>query len=169
MKLYIKQEVFSARDYFLVKDEAGNNVYEVRAPEKAIIVGLQLVIRDMEGRELAFVDQKGLALLPTFRVHRNGEQVATIVKKITFLKPKYEVKELGWTIQGDFMAHQYTITSESGLVMSIEKQFLSFGDAFAINLRDEVHVMEALGVVFAIDCIMDREQEDGTINGWKIK
>ena len=42
MKLYIKQEVFSARDYFLVKDEAGNNVYEVRAPEKAIIVGLQL-------------------------------------------------------------------------------------------------------------------------------
>ena len=167
MKLYIKQEVFSARDYFRVKDEAGNDIYEVRAPEKVIIVGLQLVIRDMEGRELAFIDQKGLALQPTFRVHRNGEQVATIVKKFTFLKPKYEVKELGWTIQGDFLAHQYTITSESGLVMSIEKQFLSFGDAFAINLQDEAHVMEALGVVFAIDRIMD--QDHRSLNGWKLK
>lgn len=168
VKLFIKQEVFSARDYFLVKDEMGNDIYEVRAPETAIIVGLKLHIRDMQGHELAFIDQKGFALQPTFRVHKRGEHVATVAKKFTMLKPKYEVKELGWTVQGDFLAHQYTITSEKGLVMSIEKQFLSFGDAFAVDLRDEAHVMEALAVVFAIDSVMDRDQADGRLNGIKL-
>jgi hypothetical protein len=51
----------------------------------------------------------------------------------------------------------------------MEKQILSIGGTFVIDLRDEEHVTEALGVVFAIDRIVDQEQEKRSGNGWKLK
>ena len=171
MKLYIKQEVFSARDHFYVKDESGQDVYVVKAPKRAVIVGLQLNIFDMEGRDLAFIDQKMMSFQPTFRIHRNGEQVATIAKKFTILKPRYEVKELGWTVQGDFTAHAYTVSDQHGTVMSISKEWLTWGDTFVLDIRDTAHVLEAMAVVFAIDSVVDSQGngvEAGGINIGKL-
>ena len=168
MKLYIKQEVFSGLDHFYVKDEAGNDIYEVKAPKKAVIVGLQLNILDMEGRELAYVDQKMMSLQPTFRVHRNGEQVATISKKFTMLKPQYVVKELGWTIKGDFTAHDYTVSDQRGVVMTISKQWLTWGDTFVLDLQDTAHVLEAMAVVFAIDQVVDSQGNGVEVGGINI-
>lgn len=82
---------------------------------------------------------------------------------------KLHIKQGVFSALDYFLAHRYTITDESGLVMSMEKQLLSIGGTFVIDLRDEEHVMEALGVVFAIDRIVDQEQEKCSGNGWKLK
>lgn len=167
MKLFIKQEVFSEWEHFYVKDENGQDVYEIRAPRKAVRVGLQLNIFDMEGRDLAYIDQKAFSFQPLFRVHKNGEQVATIAKKFTMLKPRYEVKELGWTIQGDFTAHAYTVVDQQGnTVMTISKALISWGDSFVLDIRDTAHVLEAMAVVLAIDCVVDSEGNGISVNGF---
>ena len=164
MKLFIKQNVFSGGfDQFWVQDEAGNDVYQARS-KTGVRVGLQLHVLDSTGEEIGYISQKALSLTPTFRVYVEGEQVATIVKKFTFLKPRYEVKELGWTIQGDFLAHDYVVSDDSGLVMTVSKQWLQWGDTFVAELFDEEHALEALAVVFAIDCVMDSD-EKGPIDG----
>ena len=159
MKLYIKQTMFSARPHFLVKDENQNDKYNITT-EGMIQVGLQLHIYDMDQRKVGRISQKGLSLLPTFRVFRNEEQVATIVKKFTLLKPKYEVSELGWTIEGDFLAHDYTVSDHSGVIMSIKKEWLAWGDAFTIDMKNPGHEIEAIAVVLAIDCIVDAQEEN---------
>lgn len=163
MKLYIRQKVFSALDHFFVKDENGNDKYEVRSPG-GITVGLKLHIHTMDGKEVAYINQKAMSLNPTFRVFVNGVQTATIVKKFTLLKPRYEVKELNWTIKGDFSAHEYTISDGSGVVMAIRKEWLTLGDTFVLEFNNTAHELEALAVVFAIDRIVDQEENGIEIN-----
>lgn len=158
MKLYIKQQLISARDIFYVKDENGNDKYEVREKD-GIRVGLQQYIYDMNGKELAYISQKGLSLNPTFRVYTNGTQIATIVKKFTLFKPRYVVDELGWTISGDFTAHEYTISDSTGDIIRISKEWLSWGDSFVIDFARNANEIVALAVVLAIDCIVDQEEE----------
>ena len=169
MKLYIQQKMISAWDTFFVKDETGADVYQIVQPRKTVTVGLQLQILDMAGNELAFIKQKAMSLNGTFFVTVDGVQTATIKKKFTMFKPKYVVEELGWTIIGDFLAHEYSIENESGVpIMSILKDWTLWQDTFAIELFDTSHVLEALAVVVVIDHIMDREGNGFSVNGKKL-
>ena len=159
MNLYIKQTVFSARPHFLVSDELQNEKYNITT-EGIVQVGLQLHIYDSNQRKVGRVSQKFLSLLPTFHVFRNEEQVASIVKKFTLLKTRYEVPELGWTIEGDFLAHDYTVSDQTGVIMTIKKEWLAWGDTFTVDYKNPAHEIEAIAVVLAIDCVVDAQEEN---------
>ena len=167
MKYYIKQTVFSAVEHFTVKDEFGNDCFDVRSP-RGFRVGLKLHVCDMAGNEIAFIDQKALSFQPTFRVHRDGALTATITKKFSLGKPRYEVKELGWSVQGDFLAHEYAIMQNGAVIMAISKEWFSWGDSFVLDIADETHLPEALAVVFAIDSVVDAEGNGLTVNGQNV-
>ena len=106
------------------------------------------------------VSQKALSLFPTFRVYRNEEHVATIVKKFTVLKQKYEVEELGWTIEGDVLAHDYTVSDQTGVIMTIKKEWLAWGDTFTVEYNNPAYEIEAIAIVLAIDCVVDAQEEN---------
>ena len=169
VKLYIEQKMISAWETFYVRDEAGNERYMITQPRKAVQVGLQLRILDPAGNEIAFLNQKALSLNPTFFVNVGGKPIATIKKKFTLMKPKYVVEELGWTIKGDFLAHEYSIEDQHGnIVMTLHKEWLIWGDTFVLDMADSTHELEAIGVVLAIDCIMDSEGNGFSVNGKKL-
>ena len=158
MKLYIKQEVFRALPRFKVLDEQGNEKYDI-GTQGMIQVGLKLHIHDMNGTELAVLKQKFFSLTPTFHIFKNDVQTASIVKKITLMKPKYVIEELGWTVEGDFLAHEYTISDSTGVIMTISKEWFSWGDSFVIDMNRSNNEIEAIAVVLAIDCVMDAKEE----------
>ena len=169
MTLYIQQKMLSAWQTFFVKDESGADIYQIAQPRKAFQAGLQLQIQDMAGNELAFIKQKMLALNGTFFVSVGGGQTATIKKKFTVLKQKYVVEELGWTVTGDFLAHEYVIENESGVpIMSIHKDWTLWQDTFSMELIDTSHVLEALAVVVVIDHIVDTQGNGFSVNGKKL-
>ena len=95
---------------------------------------------------------------PKFKIFVDGEHTATIEKKLVALKPKYEVDELDWTVKGNLLEHNYKIVSGKGEAMNIHKGRLTLSDSFVLEFTDRKHVLEALSVVLAIDCMMD---EDG--------
>ena len=164
MKLLIKQTVFSALEHFTVTDEAGNVRFEVKSP-MGFRVGLKLHISDANGAEVALINQKAFSFQPTFRVFRNGTQTATIIKKFTLVSQKYEVPELGWTVKGDFLAHDYCIFKDSEPIMLIRKEWFAWGDTFVLDIVDEAHLIEALAVVLAIDCVVDEQGNGIKVNG----
>ena len=159
MKLFIKQNLMSAFDHFYVKDEQGFDVYEVRG-NTGIRVGLKLRIYDLMNHELCYIEQKNLSLLPTFKVFKDGVQVATIVKKFTLVKPKYVVEELGWEIEGDFLAHEYVIKDSVEKIATISKDWTLWVDSFLLDMQREEHVLEALACILAIDYVVDEESDD---------
>jgi len=152
MKLYIKQKVFSWNDKFTVKDELGQDKYYVEG--EFFSWGKKLHVYDMSGREVAFIQQKVLSFLPKYFVFVNGEQIAEIVKEFTFLRPKYTIQGLGWDINGSFMAHDYEITCGGRSIVSISKEWMTWGDSYELDISNAADEIVALSVVLTIDCVM---------------
>ena len=153
MKLYIKEKVFSWGDKFTVKDEYGNDKYFVQG--EVFSWGKKLHVYDMTGNEVAFIKQEVWSFLPRFYVFCNNVQVAEIKKEFSFIFPKYSVAGLGWEIEGRFMAHDYEIKKGSRTIVSISKEWMTWGDSYELdiaNLEDEI---VALAVVLTIDCVTE--------------
>ena len=153
MKLYIKEKVFSWGDKFTVKDEYGYDKYVVEG--EVFSWGKKLHIYDMTGREVAFIKQEVWSFLPRYYVFCGGQQVAEIKKEFTFLFPKYSIEGLGWEIDGSFLAHEYEITQRGRSIVTISKEWMTWGDSYELNIANPADEILALAVVITIDCVME--------------
>lgn len=152
MRLYIKQKVFSWSDKFTVKDAYGDDKYTVQG--ELFSWGKKLHVYDLSGREVAFIKQEVWSFLPRFYVFVDGVQVAEIRKEFTFLFPKYSIDGLGWQIDGSFMAHDYEITRQGVPIVTICKEWMTWGDSYELNISDPADEIIALAVVLTIDCVL---------------
>lgn len=153
MKLYIKEKVFTWGDQFTVKDERGNDKYVVEG--EVFSWGKKLHVYDMTGREVAFIKQEVWSFLPRYYVFCGDRQVAEIKKEFTFFFPKYRIDGLGWEIDGSFMAHEYEITQSGRTIVSISKEWMTWGDSYELNITNPSDEIVALAVVLTIDCVME--------------
>jgi uncharacterized protein YxjI len=153
MKLYMRQKVFSWNDHFTIKDESGLDKYIVEG--ELFSWGKKLHILDLDGRERAFIQQKVWSFLPRFIVYVNGIEVAQIVKKFTFFLPKYTVEGLNWEVEGSIFAHDYQIIKSGKTLVSIFKEWMTWGDCYEINIEPGTNELVALAVVLAIDCVLE--------------
>lgn len=152
MKLYIKQKFFSWKDKFTVYDEHGADKYYVEG--EFFSFGKKLHIYDLNGREVAYIEQKILSFLPRFFVYVNGTEVAEIVKQFSLFRPRYSIEGLGWEIDGDFWAHDYVITQNGRTIVTIAKEWMTWGDSYELDISNEFDEIVALAVVLTIDCVM---------------
>lgn len=155
MRLYIKQKVFSWGDKFTVKDETGRDRYYVEG--EIFSFGKKLHIYDQNGNEVAFMKQEIWSWMPTYCVFCGGRQVAQIKKAFSFLFPRYSIEGLGWEINGSFMAHDYEITKNGHPIVSISKEWMSWGDSYELNIINPQDEIVALAVVLTIDCVLDAQ------------
>ena len=151
MKLYIREKVFSWGDKFTVKDQYGNDKYMVQG--EVFSFGKKLHVYDMAGREMAFIKQELWSFLPKFYVFCNGNKVAEIKKEFTFLFPKYTIAGLGWEINGGIMEHNYDITKAGTSIVSIRKEWMTWGDTYELDIANPADELVALAVVLTIDCV----------------
>jgi len=152
-KLYIKEHVFTLGDTFTVKDEDGNDKYFVES--EIFTLGKKLHVYDTTGNEVAFIEQEILTFLPRYNVICNGEQVAQIKKEFSFIFPVYSISGLGWHIEGSFTAHNYTITQDGTVIVSINKEWMTWGDSYELNIEKAEDEIIALAVVLTIDCVTE--------------
>ena len=153
MKLYIKEKVFTWGDQFTVKDERGNDKYVVEG--EVFSWGKKLHVYDMTGREVAFIKQEVWSFLPRYYGCCGDRQVAEIKKEFTFFFSKYRIDGLGWEINGSFMAHEYEITQSGRTIVSISKEWMTWGDSYELNITNPSDEIVALAVVLTIDCVME--------------
>jgi len=151
MKLYMKQKVFSWGDQFTVWDEHGNAKYTVRG--EIFTWGKKLHVYDMAGREAAYIQQEVFSFLPRYYVFCGNREVAEIKKEFTLFFPRYTIEGLGWEIDGSFMAHEYEITHNGRSIVSISKEWMTWGDSYELDIKDPAHEIVALAVVLTIDCV----------------
>ena len=151
MKLCIRQKAFSWVDRFTVFDENGADQYYVEG--ELFSWGKKLHVTDVNGREAAFIQQKVSSFMPRFFVSIDGRECAEIVKRFTFFYEKYEIEGLDWTIEGDFWLHEYRITQNGREIVSLSKEWFTWGDCYALDIADPKNETLALAVVLAIDAV----------------
>ena len=153
MKLYIKEKVFSWGDKFTVKDAYGEDKYIVEG--EVFTFGKKLHVYDKHGREVALIKQEVWSFLPRYYVFCGDRQIAEIKKEFTFLFPRYTIEGLGWEIDGSFMAHDYQITKRGRKIVTISKEWMTWGDSYELDIADPADELVALAVVIAIDCVTE--------------
>lgn len=153
MKLYIKEKVFSWGDKFTVKDEYGSDKYFVEG--EVFSWGKKLHVYNSAGCEVAFIKQEVFSFMPRFYVFCGDQQVAEIKKEFSFLFPRYSIEGLGWEIEGKFMAHEYEITQGGRTIVSISKEWMTWGDSYELDILNPADEIVALAVVLTIDCVTE--------------
>ena len=159
MKLYIKEKVFPWGEKFTVKDELGNDKYIVEG--EVFTWGEKLHVYDTAGNEVAFIKQEVLSFLPRYYVFCGGEQVAEIKKEFSLFLPRYSIEGLGWEIEGRFMAHEYEITQNGRSIVSISKEWMTWGDSYELDITNPADEIVALAVVLTIDCVTESNSGAG--------
>ena len=153
MKLYIKEKVFSWGDRFTVKDQYGNDRYIVQG--EVFTWGKKLHVYDLAGNEVAFIKQEVWSFLPRYDVFCGDKHVAQIRKEFSLIFPRYTIEGLGWEIEGSFMAHDYGITQNGRPIVSIRKEWMTWGDSYELDIANAEDEIVALAVVLTIDCVTE--------------
>ena len=153
MKLYIKEKVFSWGDKFYVKDEFGRDKYVVEG--EIFSWGRKLHVYDLSGNEAAFIKQEVWSWMPRYYVFIGEHQVAQIRQKFTFFTPHYIIDGPGWEITGSIMAHDYEITRAGNRIVTISKEWMTWGDSYELDIADSRDEIIALAAVLTIDCVME--------------
>lgn len=160
MKLYLKEKILSVLDSFNVYDEHDDIYFKVKGK---VALTHKLAIYDARGKEVGMVKEKIIDILPTFNLYKDGKKVGECKKKLTIIRPKFDIDFNDWEIKGNWLEWDYSICDKKGReVAVISKKILRLMDTYVIDVKDKEDALDALMVVLAIDaekCRRDRNDE----------
>lgn len=155
MRYLMKQKLFSLGGQFVIQNEAGEGVYRVVG--EVFSFGNKLSFQDMNGNELAHIDQKLMSWGPTYEIHRNGELAAVVKQHLfTLLRCIFTVDVPGpddLEARGDFWSYSYTFIRSGRTVAEISKRWFAFSDTFGVEIMDEEDPVLILAATVVIDMV----------------
>lgn len=156
MQYYIKQQLFSWKDRFTVKDARGNDRYFVEG--ELFSFAKKLRVWNVADEEVLYIEQKLWNWLPTYHLYIDGMEVAQVKKEFTFLRPRYAINGPDWDVEGNVWEHNYTIRENGRVIADVRKEWFTWGDSYVLNIQDEAHAELALGIIIVIDCVLAASQ-----------
>ena len=164
MRYVMKEKILAWGDDFTIRDAAGNDVFYVDG--KIFSFGDKLSFRDVRSKqELAVIDQKLLAIGPTYEIFRGGQRAAVVKKKLfTLFRAKFTVDVPGpddLEAVGDFIGHDYTFSRGGREVARVSKKWFRIADTYGIEIgqgEDDVLIL-ASAVVIDL-CVHPDERKD---------
>lgn len=161
-QVYVLQEkLLSIGGDLYVTDPAGNHIFEVDG--KAFSIRRTLFLNDLQGQPLYEINASLMHIHKTFEIKRGDEVVATIQRAlVTFLSPHYTVTMAGGRtleIQGNIWDHEFQATENGQTVFQASRRWLSFRDAYGVQVEPGFDVPLALALAIALEQ-MELEHRD---------
>ena len=156
MRYVMKEKILAWGDDFVIRDESGNDVFYVDG--KIFSFGDKLSFRDVRSKqELAVIDQKLLAIGPTYEIYRDGRRAAVVKKKLfTLFRNRFTVDVPGpddLEAQGDFINKDYTFSRGGREVAQVSKKWFRMTDTYGIDVADGEDDVLVLASAVVIDLV----------------
>lgn len=91
-------------------------------------------------------------MLRRYQLYMFGQHIGTLQQRFRWFTHKLELPELGWTIEGDFLAMTYRILDERGDVLAtVDQEMFRMTRRYYVNIIDESHELELVLLVTAIN------------------
>jgi uncharacterized protein YxjI len=159
----IRERFFRLGEDSDITDEHGRPVLHVDG--KVLSLRDRLVLRDPEGREVAQVQRKLVAMRPTYQVAVAGEEAAEVRKHLfTPFRDRFTIDVPGpddLEMEGDLFDHEYTIRRGGQTVATVSKRWFTMRDTYAVDVAPGQDDLLILAGVLALDLAEDRERRDG--------
>ncbi len=162
MKYQLREKFFSLTDQYTINDASGNLAYTVEG--KFFSIGDKLTMRDAGGREVARINQKLLTLLPHYELYRNDQFFASITKKFTWFKNKFELDVPGpndYLIEGSFWDYEYLFRRSGQVVAEVSKKFWSWRDVYGVDIVSGEDDISILATIAVIDLVCHEKNSSG--------
>jgi uncharacterized protein YxjI len=156
MRYLMKEKWLAMGNDFQILDEQGQQVYFVDG--QAFTLGEKLSFKDNDGKELLFIRQRLLAWGHTYEILRGGQTLAMVKKKMfTLLRARFSVDVPGpddLEAQGDFLSHEYVFSLRGQEVATVSKKWISWTDAYGVDIADGQDDLLILACVVVIDLVL---------------
>ena len=71
---------------------------------------------------------------------------------------------LDWQVEGDFFAHNYVISDGNNYVVEINKEWMTWGDCYELDIASGADEIVALATVLAIDCATENNSSGVSVS-----
>jgi uncharacterized protein YxjI len=151
MRYRIKEKVFSLGDKFTIKSQFGQDVYQVAG--QFLSIGQKLRLMDMSGREAVYIEEKVFRFMPEYSIYMGGNRVANVKKKIRLFSHEFVIDSTmgNYSIEGDIFAHDFSIYKDGRAVAWANKEWISLGDAYEVEISDSENQAFMLAMIIVID------------------
>lgn len=162
MRFSIKERVWSLPEAFVVRDDAGNAVFEILG--KFFHIGDDLVMVDSPARrEMIHIRQHVLSLMPLYEIYGNGHLLASVHEQIRLFGEGFKIEAGDGSIlhvNGDIWGWNFSITDDTGhLLAQIGRQFSIFRDSYAIDVAQGVDAPFMVALVIVIDMVRQHHEQ----------
>ena len=156
----IREKLFGFGQDSDITDEHGRPV--LRVDGKAFRD--RLVLRDLDGREVAEVKRKLVSMRPTYEIEIGGQDAARVRKKLfTPFVDRYTVDIPGpddLELVGDLFDHDFTVRRRGAVVATVSKAFFTMRDTYPVDIAGGEDELLVLTAVLALDLAEDRERKE---------
>jgi len=163
MRYHLRERAWSLTDAFLVRDDGGTPVFEVRG--KFFHIGDNLVMFDREsGQELVQIKQRLISLRPHYDIYRDGQHWGSVHQQLGLLGERFKVKgDNGMTfhIQGDIWHWHFNITDDQdNLLGQVSRQFSVFRDSYAVDVVPGADAPFVIALAIVIEMVKEKHEHD---------
>jgi uncharacterized protein YxjI len=149
----MRQRLVSIGEDFDIADEHGNPVFRVDG--KVMSLRETFVLEDLQGREVATIREKKLALSKSMNILRGDTTIATVRKaRFTPFHDKFTIEVEGGqdiVAQGDILQHEYELRRGDEAVALVSKRLFTLSDTYGIETAPGENDGLILAVAVAID------------------
>jgi uncharacterized protein YxjI len=156
----IRERLFRLGEDSDITDEHARPVLHVDG--KVLSLRNRLVLRDPEGREVAQVQRKLVALVPTYQISIAGREGAEVRKRLfTPFGDRFTIDVPGpddLEMRGDLLDHEFSIERGGQAVATVSKRWFSMRDTYAVDVAPGQDDLLLLASVLALDLAEDQER-----------
>lgn len=160
MRYVISEKFFHLGEDSKITDESGRPMYAVDG--KILSLRNTLVMRDMNGAEVARVERKLLALTPSYVIERPGVGEAQVRKHfINLLGDHYTIDIPGphdLEMDGNLFEHDYRVRRDGAVVATVSKRWIALTETYGVEIAPGEDDALILASVLALDLAEDRER-----------
>ncbi|MFB8350455.1 LURP-one-related/scramblase family protein [Streptomyces niveus] len=162
MKYLVRDKIFAIGDDYWIEDEQGRQAFLVDG--KALRLRDTLELKDPQGHVLVTLRQKLLSLRDTMTLERDGEPLATIVKKrLSLLRNHYRVRLADGTeldVSGRILDREFAIEYDGELLAHVSRQWFRMRETYAVNvIRDDADPSLLISVAVCVIRMAEKERE----------
>ena len=161
MRFVLRDKLFGIGDDLTIADDHGREAYFVDG--KLLSLGRRLEIKDPSTREvLAVIQQRLIALLPTFEIHLPGRVNVTIAKRISLLTDRLKIDVPGpgdLEVYGDLFHHEYAISRRGREIAHVSKRWVALVDSYGVEVEEGEDPLLILASAVVIDELLDERRD----------
>ncbi len=152
----MRQKLVSFGDDYWIENALGQRVFFVDG--KAFRLREHLDLQDMQGNELAAIQEKVMHIKDTYSIYRNGNVLATVKKALVApLRQRFDIHVAcaeNMEAEGNILSHEYEIHEGRNRMAEVSKKWFHVADTYGVDIApgaDDILIL-VITVVITSPC-----------------